>query len=344
MLTRIHTKSFALATIGNLSKSYCDTNRQESIKFTFPTDKPKLLSERNLRVFDSTITIPLSSDRSEIDEELWEEYEKTSLFPQIPYGELLGYNRFGIHLQMPGIALVVAELKIQKKIDNIFVCMTHEAFHIKLDQILKDPHDIKCALIVSKGSSIPDHKLVICIEKKQNSIQTAVIDSLATSTAKDISYTIQEFCAFYPIHCSVFYFRHTRLQENYGCSVFAIQDAFSFMQDPNFFKEIAPYGKFNENKLIILSFLPPGFMRGTQNRHILNEYISSHPEQILSPIYGHKKNLDQYIEKYFFKKKHRTCNYYINKKHNKYILQAIKYSKTLSLNEIQDRIKNTLLI
>ncbi len=145
-----------------------------------------------------------------------------------------------------------------------------------------------------------------------------------------------------------FYYSSVDRQETgYGCETFALRDAVSFLQEPRFFDkiqklsvEIEAPARNIRMQLQQINQLPPAFMKGTQNKSALEDYMGSYsndPEK-LQEISDLKKTIEKHtvqIEKIKDDEvKIKTQNHYINHCSMKYHLSALKMTEPEELQKI----------
>lgn len=270
---------------------------------------------------------------------------------------------------MPGLALIATYLKQKNNLKDLYVCDTLIAFQEKLKAIANSPNDERVALVIPLRPliiNIPNqyyqsqHKVSVCIEKIEGKLKIVVLDESARpNTAKypDPLYKGQFLkpltalknqvlneseCTFWFINNCDLNFETTELyianvtrEKHYGCEIFSIRDAVSFLQNPDFFNQI----QLNSTPIIVqgrkiekIDVLPPEFMKGTQSKTVLDQYVRSSPALATKNIRHNKGTwtLPNCVAKHEIAGK----NHYISSRSYKYyliLLEAIEKMKTAEL-------------
>lgn len=312
----------------------------------------------------------------------YEEYGKNYLnndFPyHAPFGTVYGIpGEFG--LWMPGVALVASYLSEKKKLKGLHVCENLESLSEQIQKIQLNPSDQKYAFVVGTVLSqnhfepnFPQHKVTVCIEKKDGKLNIALLDSEPIpGINKEISpdhlkgklweghFNSQEIvyrailAACKKTNCQARLLHSQVLREiSYGCEVFALQDGIAFLRDPEFFNRI----KCSKNKTVkidekyeieAIDFLPPEYMIGSQSSKIIEDY-KKQGGQFDKILPGKKKSLQNYLDAYqlegidnYGKKKKQ--NHYITNKIFKYLNFALLSLKHSSPSAVDEIINKTLI-
>jgi hypothetical protein len=222
-------------------------------------------------------------------------------------GQILGVPAY-FSLWMAGVALIAAYLAEKKHVEGLFVCESLEAFSTRLKEIALNPSNQRCVLIIPTvqpglrlDPNFPQHKVAVCIEKKEGKLTIALLESEPLpGVNKDIDPThltdniweklddpygfnnqelafraILKACRHAKIQARLFHSEAER-QKTYGCEVFAIQDALSFLEDPDFFSRIVCSDKKikvdEEFQIERIIRLPPENMRGVQSFKLFEDY------------------------------------------------------------------------
>lgn len=286
-----------------------------------------------------------------------------------PMGRLEGLPyRFG--LWMPGVALLAAHLKNKKNLINLYVAQNLEAFAVALKAQLIAQNNLRAVYIVSPSFSwcplpinFPQHKVALGIEKTDLSIRMAILDSMPIGRQKSIDpqnlifqqdlwegYGESDKFNAPELICRAFLkasqglefnkeIYHSRVvrQKKGGCSIFALKDGISFLQNPSFFQEI----EYDKNtgiathnvSIYTISSLPIIHLLATQSLEDLFSYLSNKLENKM-PIFLIKgKSIQEWLEKYLLEKnkdnvQNDKLNYYTTKKEIKYYTYVVDSLKS----------------
>ncbi len=266
------------------------------------------------------------------------------------------------YFYMPGIALIATHLAEKHDLKGLFVSGSSQATLKKVQEILDNPEDQRCALIVENhaiGSSFTvGHVVTICLEKKDGKLSIAHLDSIDKKPYHEvwILSKILEVCKKTGCTPEIFRSDLQRQSSENGCFVFALQDAVSFLEDPQFIKNIGSkktelYNEYNTN---LISALPPGCMIPTQSLTKLEKYKETEGTEIFNQaIPGRKKTLNEYLKRnvilpsYYGYLSHNDIfgrqNLYVTKKHGKYMNFLTASLKELTTEEIKELVNVTLL-
>lgn len=310
-----------------------------------------------------------------------------------PYNAPLGVvysipNNFGTW--MPGIAFIASYLAEKKDIKGLYVCKSLEAFATQLKQIALSDSDQRCACIVGGFSSgfsrqypgafepnFPQHKVTVCIEKKNGQLTIALLESQPEPGSNDkinpshLTDNIwQGYKKWNQFNNEELIFRailkacrHTKCssrllvsnvlrQRSYGCAAFALSDAVSFLQNPDFFNQITCSSEKaqidSQYQIEKITQLPPEFMIGSQSYQLLQEYRSKNDQALFDqPLPGRKKTLQDYLNANQVTvntaRGKRSQNYYAIRKSFKYLNFFIESLNTLKSEEIKQITQRTLL-
>ena len=250
-------------------------------------------------------------------------------------------------LDTPGVAMIAAYLTVKKGLSNLFVCTSVEAMLNQVQRIVDKEGDQRCSLILS---TMGYHKEALFFEKTEKEIKISWMESIPTKEEGApggfcIPVVLLEMAKLYRskgFSVELFYSGVQRLSSDYGCGVFALQDSISFLQDPDFFVRI--YSEDAIDGVHVLLDLPPEYMIGTQSLQVIENYKTSHLEEIMThPMPGRRKNFEEYLEKYNLLNGEKKQNHYITKKHFQYMNLVIEAAKILPPDEIQRLIQTTLV-
>lgn len=308
--------------------------------------------------------------------------EFRSLLVQKDIPELFG-PIYGIpgefSMWMPGVALVAAYLSDKKKIKGLHVCVNLKSLSEQINKIQLNQADQRAAFIVptypSKQANpfttnYSQHKVTVCIEKKDGKLSIALLDSNPVPENEVIlpenlennlgrgDFNCQELVyrsilsACRKAKCQARLLHSQVLREKfYGCEVFALQDGVAFLQDPNFFERIScdkeKTVKIDKNyEIEVITTLPPEYMIGSQSSIIFENYRNQGGKfNQLFP--GKSKTLQNYLDKYCMVGKDKNGmdkmqNHYITNKSFKY-LNLVILSLKYNMNTIENMMRETLI-
>ncbi len=319
-------------------------------KVRLDTDLQKVKGSWQKMSSDSTRKAELRKICTEYNKQM----KKHGTLVNIQYNQLFGDLRLnaGVSgLWMPGVAMIATHLKEKKGLDGLFVCAHRKALCAKIEEIIANPKDQRCALIVGTSNDdkdFPLHKMSICIEKKEGELRIAVLDSYGSDCySSNIVDEIVKICE--KTGCKdpeIFLSIARREAAGYGCGVFALQDAVSFLQDKHFFQclDFSWTKTYGNRKIEINTLLPAGFMIGAQSMRLVEEYRKNEGQKVFDqPILGRKKTLQAYLKRNVLVIDGKKQNHYITKKtlqYQQFITSALKELKTA---EVKGMIYATLL-
>jgi hypothetical protein len=288
-------------------------------------------------------------------------------------------------LWMPGVALVAAYLAEKKKVEGLFVCESLEGLSKKIQEISQNPADQKAAFVVGAFSSglkkqipfgfepnFPQHKVAVCVEKKEGKLSIALLDSQPVPENKTIhpenlqgeiwkgydqwdKFNAQEVvmrailkgCREAKADARLLH-SQVLVQQGLGCETFALKNGISFLRDPHFFSHITC----SKTKTVtvdpqynieVIKRLPPQYMVGAQSIQILESY-KRNGGQFHQPLPGKKKTLQNYLDAHLIKGSNgKVQNHYITKKSFKYLKFATLAHEKLKAHEIDAIISKTLV-
>lgn len=295
------------------------------------------------------------------------------LAPGPGFGKVL-YIPGSYNLWMPGVAVAAHYLSDKNHIKGLYACQTLEAFHRKLQEIIDDPLDQRCAFILPSFSArqplepnTAQHKVTVCIEKKGSELHLALLDAMPLDNfnpshceikenfwekSDEGSYNVHELIfrvilktSFDGIKSKNFYTSIQRREMSYGCESFALRDGLEFLQDQNFFKHIQPNPQHidlkNGSKLQFIQALPLPFLRGVQSVNLLEHYQEQYPH--LYEREDLKKSLAQLTQDYIIKINGNKQNHYMTWKSYKYNHLVIQAFKRLSSDQLTKIFRETLI-
>jgi hypothetical protein len=304
-----------------------------------------------------------------------------------PLGAIYGVpNNFS--MWMPGVALIASHLTEKKNIEGLFVCQTLEAFSTRLIEIAESNENQRCAFIIGTlqpgfnhiygfERNFPQHKVTVCVEKKEGELTIVLLDSEPIPhlnqiiDPKNLSDDIwKDFDEFNKFNNQELAFRAilkacrqtktpTRLlhsqvlrEKAYGCEVFALQDALSYLRDPDFFKRITCSEEIvkidQQYQIEIITQLPPEYMIGLQSFKLLKDYKLKVGQSVFDqPIVGKKKTFQNYLDENLLPvtigDKQKSQNHYITKKSFKFLTILIEYLNNLKPDEFKQVVGKTLV-
>lgn len=315
--------------------------------------------------------------------ELKEIYKTSELYKQqdrlmfdAPLGRILQVPD-NFSMWMPGVAFIASYLAEKKNMQGLFICQSLEAFGTKVDEIALSKGDKRIACVVGTIQSgfglqpnFPQHKIAVGIEKKGGQLRIALLESMPLPVFNepdpnnlmqelwDGNYNGQELIfravlkACCEKKCEVrLLYSVVERQKVYGCVIFALQSAISFLNDENFFNRItceeekSPLD--SKFKLEKITQLPPEFMTGLQSQKFLQNYEDEvGHDRFNEPLLGKTKTLQSYLDENQLDvdgTRKSFINFYVLKKHFKYLNFFVEATKTLPPRQIQQVIDKTLI-
>lgn len=274
-------------------------------------------------------------------------------YKHLPSSNCLGkiYNVPGMFsFRMPGVALVASYLAEKKKVKGLFVCKTLEALSRKIQEISENPQDQRAALIVgashcSLGSNFPQHKVAVCVEKKEGKLTIALLDSqpefenktIASEHLQGAIWNEQELVFRAILKGSGearFLHSQVEIQKSFGCETFALKNSLAFLKDPLFFSRII-CSKKKTAPCVVIKRLPPEYMVGAQSTAIINRYRKKG---------GEFETLQAYWNAHLIKGPGgKVQNHYITKKSFTYLKFVSLALKKFKPHEIQAIVNKTLI-
>lgn len=262
-------------------------------------------------------------------------------------------------LTNPGIALIADHLRKKSNLKNLIVCDTLEILQQKLKEIENTPEDARFSFIVSthqfeispfKREPNEQHKMAICVEKKNQHLHVVVLDSSPSESSMnpdhinfDISlFTSKELIFSYLMEIGLnptktFFYNSKigrRFGPNGGCAIFALRDAVNFLKNPHFFKQM----QIDQGDKLDLTWgticgikqLPPEYMKGTQSVTALDCFIQTFKEKLnLDPLL---KSLEKHKAELLSIKDRKTSAY-----HNRYIDDRMEKYHRILIKILHDR-------
>lgn len=299
-----------------------------------------------------------------------------------PFGEVQNVPG-NFSMWMSGVALIASYLTEKKQVKGLYVCETLEALSARICQVDSSLEDQRFAFIVGTfpssdecGPNYPQHKVVVCVEKKEGQLTIALLDAAPEPNLNDEiipeSFTEDIWDRWYiedEFNCQELVYRaimnacrhsksqvrllHSQVlrQKDFGCEVFALQDALAYLRDPDFFSKIKCSEELtvtidDKYEIEVITALPPQYMVGTQSAKMINEYRKCGGD-FDTMLDGKKKSLQNYLDanQVEVKKDDTTKiqNHYITKKTFKYLNFAVLSLKELGRAEIEKVVNRTLI-
>jgi hypothetical protein len=297
--------------------------------------------------------------------------------------------QFGFH--MPGLALAASFRAEKKGLKGLYVCEQVQAFARAMEDVARGP-DGKFAFIIPVLPSgrqqmdpllvrdYPQHKVAVCVEKHGHELNVAIMDPEPLSDAWSITpghlvtrtddpwegcersgaFTSNELIlrALRPavnICTTHVHIARPHRETSFGCAVFALHDAETFLQDRDFFSRIVPSrsrqsvyshdsstGRTSMDWQTIEAF-PPDYMVGTQSLTALWDYEREHPSLSQQPFVTKDRTLKEYAKKYHRPFQDHMRNQYIMWKAFCFSHLMSKALHTLQPEDVQSRIHRHLL-
>lgn len=290
---------------------------------------------------------------------------------------------------MSGVALVANYLTQKKKVEGLYVCETLESLSSRLNEIHLNPANQRYAFVVGTFSSgcrqyasfgfepnFPQHKVTVCVEKKDGQLTIALLDAQPEPGFQEISpenlvgelwdgydqryrFNHQELVfraiciACRNSKCKARLLHSQVLRERiYGCVAFALQDGLAFLRDPDFFDRITcskeKTVKIDQNyEIEVITGLPAEYMIGVQSSTLIDEYRKK-GGQFDQVLVGKKKTLQNYLDTYVvgvvdYNGVENKQNHYITKKSFEYLNLAVLSLRSLKPAEIEKILNRTLI-
>lgn len=282
-----------------------------------------------------------------------------------------------VSFTMQGLSIIASYLKQKHQVENLYVCESLEAFQEQLKLIDESPNDMRASYIIPlKGMGknfhfVPahQHKATICVEKKEGKLKIIYLDgepspiqesSLHKSPdeIKHLSNGGFSTPVFWCINqCKLksnpelFMSTIKREYGAYGCETIALRDAVDFLNSPNFFETIKCKEDPRIEEIAEVDFLPPRFMKTTQSRTVLKEYMRANPDEAKEPIETarsgsrtlkktHKHNTAKGYDKNGRLKKQ---NHYVSFRSYKYHAMGLEAMNSMTTDELKALIDDTFL-
>lgn len=281
------------------------------------------------------------------------------------FGKVFSHpNEFGLWMQ--GVAVAAAYLieKHHLPKERLYVCQNLKALRKKVSEIATLSQEGRYALIVPYNGGLsnnfsqanfpidyPQHKVAICIEKRNNELNIAVLDSQPIGSHATINphhlnhpQTVAE-ALFGQIlradfgDCNPKFFLSKVIREyHYGCAFFALEDCISFLKmESDFFSNIRHQKAIRlpgNIEIDAINQLPPEFMTGTQSMNLINKFINNNPLANI-PFSGRtEKSLSKSLDKYSATINGKVQNHRITWKFYKNMHRVMNAMRFLSPEEI----------
>lgn len=211
-------------------------------------------------------------------------------------------------------------------------------------KIASNPGDQRCSLVVGfdeDGGDKPKHKISVCIEKKGGVLNAFLLDSMGEYSEEFTDQVEAYLECSQSLSWNLFTCEVRREHSSYGCEVFALQDAVSFLQDPNSVQKMTLQKEEGENGFIV--GLPPVCMIPTQSIKDLTMYKIKNPAALNQKLPEKNKTLVEYRDKYHVNVSGNEQNHYITNKTLKYMHFVMTCLKELPKEHIQSMINSSLV-
>ena len=220
----------------------------------------------------------------------------------------------------------------------------------------------------------PQHKVAVCVEKHGSELNVAIMDPEPLSNAFDIhpdhlatsthdpwegyeregAFSSNELVlrAIKPaaaVCTTHVYLAKPRREMAFGCGVFAIYDAQTYLQDQDFFRRISvsadvhPLPGTPIADWRTIDVFPPEYMIGAQSITTLRAYEQATPGIAHQQFVTKAKTLKDYATKYHRWLEAHEFNQYIMWKSFLMVHSAVEAVRTMSPEEVQRRIGEHLL-
>lgn len=298
-----------------------------------------------------------------------------------PELKIMGTNLSGdktmISFTMQGLSIIASYLKQKHNVENLFVCDSLDALQDQLKQIADSPNDIRASFIIplkgmgKKYSFVPDnqHKATLGVEKKNGKLKIIVLDGEPSPVKNDLLKKTPDDLkdlhdggfvtpVFWCINqCDlkgdVELFQSTVKREYgaYGCETIALRDAVDFLKSPVFFDKIKCKADPAIPEIDEVNFLPARFMKTTQSRSVLKQYMKDHPDEAKAPIETArsgtktlKKSLKNNTEKGYDKHGYgKRQNHYVSFRSYKYHAMGLEAMNSMTTDELKAVIDDTFI-
>lgn len=179
-------------------------------------------------------------------------------------------------------------------------------------------------------------------------LQITVLDSLSSdSFSSSVIYDMVKELENQACSYKIFVSEVPRESAGYGCGVFALQDAVSFLQDKQFLEHV-DFGwekTYGEHEATIIVGLPPAFVIGMQSMTNVQAYGQKMGAKVFEEaISGRNKTLNEYLGRNVIVVDGRKQNHYITKKTIQYQQFIVSALKELSTKEVKNLIHPSLLV
>lgn len=282
-----------------------------------------------------------------------------------------------VSFTMQGLSIIASYLKQKHKVENLFVCDSLEAFQDQLKIIADSPNDMRASFVIPlKGMGkhyyyVPanQHKATICVEKKDEKLKIIYLDGqpapvmndLLKKSASELKGLNDGGFATPIFWCidqcdlkgDVELFQSTVKREYgaYGCETIALRDAVDFLKSPDFFDKIKCKAEPSIPEIAEVDFLPSRFMKTTQSRTALKQYMKDYPEEAKAPIEtarsgtktlkkSLKSNTETGYDKEGFRKRQ---NHYVSFRSYKYHAMGLEAMNSMTTDQLKEVIADTFI-
>lgn len=224
---------------------------------------------------------------------------------------------------MEGISLLAYYLSQKTGQNQLHVCKTLSAFQKRLERLKSEPQDQKFALIVTthddvfssdRRNDLVQHLVPICVEKKDGAIRLCVLDSgnIGFYNYDRVNFHGRQFNSIELI-CSYikeaalpsdtkYYFSGVKRQIDAGCYVYALKDAMSFLQEPDFWNRIEIFSGAKEKGTLQSPYkiykLPPNFIKFAQSIKLIKRYLYENPDESDEKVGRSKRTLAETLTRH----------------------------------------------
>lgn len=243
----------------------------------------------------------------------------------------------GDQLHLSAAAIAATYLKEKKGIKNLYICATPALFQKAMVEIQKSQKNIRIAFMILEEG----HFSTICVEKVGPRLKIVSLDALG----QDLEDIVDELSSCIDFGKVEVYYSAVNRQNYLGCETFALRDACSFLEDPQFFTHIqsSQVSLVDEDGQKYMAHeikrLPSSFMKGTQSLSMLENYLktSTYNDRTLKKVFSKSVYSSHH-------KKVQKRNYYTMERSLKYWNIALAAFKVLPARDLQRVIAKSLLI
>lgn len=332
----------------------------------------KLPDYRSLSGFSRSLQVSKAANIEKTYQRLAAKHPELTLM-----GVNFSRNKAMVSFTMQGLSIIASYLKQKHQVENLFVCDSLEAFQAQLKQIADSPNDIRASLVIplkgmGKGSSKKpsyQHKAIVAVEKKDGKLKIIYLDGEPGPVEKELleksphelkslekgGYSTPVFWCINQCQIKgeveLFQSNVKREYGAYGCETIALRDAVDFLKSPDFFDKIKCKADPAIPEIAEVDFLPARFMKTTQSRTVLKQYMEDNPEKARAPIETARsgaKSLKKTFKRntamgYDKNGTRRKQNHYVSFRSYKYHAMGLEAMNSMTTDELKAVIADTFI-